>query len=323
MNERARGALVGLLVGDALGATVEFRRPEWIARKYPQGVTEMVGRGPFQLLPGQITDDGEMALCLARSLVEEKTFSARAILRTYRKWLDSRPFDIGNTIRQALQSVDPGNPDPALVLQKANGESQANGALMRCAPLALWGHLLEEDELGQRACEEAALTHPHHLCQEINAVFVCTLARAIRQPTPATELTAWARKRAQKWGFTWLDWLDQPPASYEIQSGWVRIAMGNAFHQLREGRGFRDGLIDTVSHGGDSDTNAAIAGALLGACYGLAAIPENWVKKVLACQPKSWRPWIRRPRPRHYWAQDALTLADALMDLQPTSPPLV
>jgi len=308
---RAQGALVGLLVGDALGTTLEFSTP--------RGLSAIRGGGPLNLLPGQITDDGEMALTLARTLVAQGGFSQVEVLRSYRAWLDSRPFGVGETILRALSRVNPKDPDPDGVRAAANANSQSNGALMRCAPLAIWGHRLDSDELGQRACEEASLTHPHPICQQVNAVFVCTLARAIAPGDSPDKLFRYARERALAWNFNWLDWFDQSPESFIVQSSWVKIAFSNAFQQLKSGQNFAEALQHTVAQGGDTHTNAAIAGALLGAAYGLQAIPAHWQSQVLQCQPRRWRPWIRRGRPPAYWPGDALKLAEQLVALAPNS----
>jgi hypothetical protein len=76
--------------------------------------------------------------------------------------------------------------------------------------------------------------------------------------------------------------------------------------------GPEDGIVDTVRRGGDTDTNAAVAGALLGAVYGQEAISERWTKVILACRPEADRPGVRRPRPPELWPGDALELAEGL-----------
>jgi hypothetical protein len=95
--------------------------------------------------------------------------------------------------------------------------------------------------------------------------------------------------------------------------GWVLIAFQNALWQLLYASDFEEALVDTVGRGGDTDTNAAICGALLGAVYGLEAIPEPWRRAVLGCRPKAGRPGVRRPRPEIYWPVDALDLAASLL----------
>jgi ADP-ribosylglycohydrolase len=93
--------------------------------------------------------------------------------------------------------------------------------------------------------------------------------------------------------------------------GWVRIALQNAFHELLHAASLEEGVVRTVRRGGDTDTNAAIAGALLGAVHGRAAIPAQWRSAVLSCRPHVLR--TRRPRPMAYWPVFALELAERLL----------
>ena len=97
--------------------------------------------------------------------------------------------------------------------------------------------------------------------------------------------------------------------------GWVLIAFRNALWQLLHADSLEQGVIDTVMRGGDSDTNAAIAGALLGAVHGLGAIPKQWADSVLNCRPKAGRRGVRRPRPECFWPADALELAADLIGI--------
>ncbi|MFC2592786.1 MAG: ADP-ribosylglycohydrolase family protein, partial [Corynebacterium matruchotii] len=96
MTDRAQGVLYGQVIGDSLGSLVEFASPDAIAADYPGGVRELADGGPFRLSAGQPTDDSEMALALARTLVTHG-FDIDAIAAAYRRWAESNPFDIGNT----------------------------------------------------------------------------------------------------------------------------------------------------------------------------------------------------------------------------------
>ena len=96
--------------------------------------------------------------------------------------------------------------------------------------------------------------------------------------------------------------------------GWVLIAFQNALWQLLNAPGFEEGAIDTVMRGGDTDTNAAICGALLGAVYGANDIPTQWVESILKCRPEEGRPGVYRPRPKCFWPIDALELAEQLVN---------
>jgi ADP-ribosyl-[dinitrogen reductase] hydrolase len=103
-----------------------------------------------------------------------------------------------------------------------------------------------------------------------------------------------------------------PPGDFQHQMGWVLTAFQNAFHWLMRGTPLEQAVIATVSCGGDTDTNAAICGALLGAVQGRQAVPLQWRNAVLTCRPVPAR-GIRHPRPRDYWTDDALDLAEALL----------
>jgi ADP-ribosyl-[dinitrogen reductase] hydrolase len=107
-----------------------------------------------------------------------------------------------------------------------------------------------------------------------------------------------------------------PPPDYLRQQGWVVTAFWNALWQLLHAPNLEEGVVDTVNRGGDTDTNAAIAGALLGAVYGLDAIPGQWRERVLGCQPEAGRPHLRHPRPKCFWPVDALELAAELLGPQ-------
>jgi ADP-ribosylglycohydrolase len=102
MEGRARGAWLGQIVGDALGTTLEFKTAAEIAGSYPNGLRELVGGGPFRLRPGQVTDDTEMALGLARAIVKHGDYRADAAAAAYVDSCRSEPFDIGATTRQAF-----------------------------------------------------------------------------------------------------------------------------------------------------------------------------------------------------------------------------
>jgi ADP-ribosyl-[dinitrogen reductase] hydrolase len=302
--DRAQGCLLGQLVGDSLGSLVEFRSTESIRREYPHGVRELQnGGGTWDLLAGQPTDDSELALMLARSLVHHRRFDPEAVLRGYVYWYHSRPFDIGLTTSRALGSRTP------------NPLSQANGSLMRISPLGVFGarqpHLVAD-----WARQDSALTHPHETCQDACAVFVTALARAIREGCDARACleaaVAAAREepvrevlRAAEQG---------PPEVFDdSRQGWVLIALQNAFYQALHAPIVEEGLVDTVMRGGDTDTNAAIAGALLGAIHGRAGIPERWQREVLVCRPGSEGILCRHPRPPAFWPADALELAEDLL----------
>jgi len=302
----AQGCLLGQLAGDSLGSLVEFRSADSIRAEYPDGVRDLADGGCWNTLAGQPTDDSEMALMLARSILVHGGYDAEATADAYRWWKASGPFDIGGTTSAGLA----GHP---------NLQSQANGSLMRISPLAVWGHALPADHLANLAREDSAITHPHLVCGDSCAVFVVAAAHAIRtgDGASATYEVAldWARKAHAEHAV--IESLEAaangPPDDFQTQQGWVLIALQNAFYQLLHAPNLEEGIIDTVMRGGDTDTTAAIAGVLLGAIHGRDAVPTRWRQALLSCRPIRGLPQVHRPRPKPLWPVDALELAERLV----------
>lgn len=306
LRDRARGCLLGQFIGDSLGSLVEFETPEQIAERYPDGVRDLADGGTWNLIAGQPTDDSQMAMMLIRSLQRCGTFDADDVLRGYVHWYSTGPFDIGGTCAKALS----GGP--------LNVESQANGALMRVSPLGVFG---AREDVGLAAAadfarEDAGLTHPNPICVDANAVFVTGLVTGIRggsarEVVDTMEAATSERAAAQAIaaGRT------GDVSDYEAHEGWVLLALSIAVRQLLLFDDPADALVDAVSMGGDTDTNAAIAGALLGAVHGATAWPERWVTGVLECEPEEGRPGVANPLGREFWATDLLAQADELAGL--------
>ena len=307
MVERAQGCLAGQLAGDALGSLVEFQSPDEIRRKYPDGVRELADGGTWNTLAGQPTDDSEMALLLARMLVKNGAYDPEAALQQYQYWLRSGPFDCGNTIYAGLT----GNPNP---------DSQANGAMMRVSPLGIFGANHALDQVAEWAVEDAELTHPHVICRQANALFAMGIAHAIASGCDHEELYRMIRDRAKKMPVeaALLATIDKaaqaPPPDFVRQQGWVLIAFQNALYQLLHAPSMEEGVVDTMMRGGDTDTNAAICGALLGAVYGRDAVPEQWLNALRNCRPREGNPRVHRPRPECFWPVDVLDLAERLVE---------
>lgn len=285
----------GLMCGDAVGAPVEFHTPQDVAARHPGGVKGIVECwGGFTCwAPGQITDDSEMAVCLLQSLVDEGRYDAAAARRNYVEWVESEPADCGCTIGRALAS---GVFNPA---------SEANGALMRIAPLAMFAAVHPELDWRAAARVDAALTHLHPKCADANTAFVGALLDALRG-MPRQDVYARAMEAAKinpALHACLVQAADSMPGVYP-NVGWVEIAFAMAFHQLLHARDYASGILSVVNKVGDADTNAAISGALLGACFGLGSIPPAWRKTVLSCRPQS--------RPAKYHATHAAELLERL-----------
>ena len=316
---RAQGCLLGQLAGDALGQLVEFKQPDAIRGRYPKGVAELVDGGTWNTIAGQPTDDSELALMLGRSIIERGRYDPRAAVEAYAHWYRSGPFDCGPTTTKALDaaaSALAAGKDPVEAAQQAASRtSQSNGSLMRVSVLGI--HCARRPEkVGELARLDSSLTHPHPLCQEACAAFTSAIAVAIgRGGTPqecleaalrATDPSGVVRTALERAGAG--SQPDNPPD----QQGGGLIAIQNAFYQLLHAPSLRDGIVATVMIGGDTDTNAAIAGALLGAVHGRYAVPLAWRNLILSCRPIP-EVAAKRPRPREFWPIDALELAEALL----------
>jgi ADP-ribosylglycohydrolase len=318
---RAQGCLLGQLAGDALGSLVELRSAERIASLYPEGVRDLADGGEWNTIAGQPTDDSEMALILARSIVASDLYDPAAALDAYVHWHDTGPFDMGGTTRAALHAASqaPARADRmARAAASAKQESQANGSLMRCSPLGILG-AARPGEAAAWARADSGLTHPHPVCREACAAYVAALAAAIGQGASPEETYRAAAAEAAHGGepavvealaAAW----SGPPPSYIKRQGWVLVALQNAFHQLLHAPSLEAGVIATVMSGGDTDTNAAIAGALLGAVHGREAVPPRWRRAVLTCRPLR-EAGAKQPRPEELWPVDAPVLAEALLAL--------
>ena len=311
--DRARGALLGLAVGDALGTTLEFtdRGTPPFSPPLTGPHVDIVGGGPFSLSPGQVTDDTQMATALARSLMEEGGFVPQAVGEAYERWAEVA-FDIGTQTSAALHKVAGGMPaiDAGHAVWVEEGRRAAGtGSLMRTAPLAL---LYASDGPRRRevAMAESAITHYDPRCQLACAAFDGAIAAAVSGPprTPA-ELLAVARAElasataelsarapADRQEIETASWmltedldaaehmdpgLYTPALHLGLMAGYVRVAFRLAFWELMHATSLEAALIDVVNRGGDADTNGAITGALLGAQRGASAIPPAWAGRVL------------------------------------------
>jgi len=320
--DRAQGCLLGQIAGDNLGAQVEFQSAAEIARAYPAGLRDLADGGQWGILAGQPTDDSELALALARSIVQNKGYEPAAALDAYLHWYGSPPFDIGGTTSAALSGARRGRtPQERLkwARQHASTSSQANGSLMRISPLGIFG-AGNPPTAADWARADSRLTHPHQVCQDACAVFVAAIAAAIATGCSAQECYQAALGGAQRSSAAapvaeaLREAAERPPEDCQTHQGWVLIALQNAFYQLLHAASLEEGVVQTVMAGGDTDTNAAIAGALLGAVHGREAIPPQWLRSILSCRPLP-KSGTSHPRPIEFWPVDGMRLAETLLVL--------
>jgi ADP-ribosylglycohydrolase/fructose-1,6-bisphosphatase/inositol monophosphatase family enzyme len=294
--ERAQGCLLGQVVGDSLGSRVESRSAAEIAKLFPGGVRDLADGGPLHTIAGQPTDDSEMALTLARLLVREGGHDAERARDAYREWLQTRPIDISETTERGLLGMH-------------TTESQSNGSLMRVAPIGIWA-AGDPARAAATARVDSALTHPNPVCLEACAAYCAAIAAGIAGAS-RDEMVKAALAHSAGPAHEAIE-RNALPDDFERPRASVLTALQNAFSRLKTSTGLEDALVQTIGCGGDTDTNAAIAGALLGAFHGRAAFPSRWVYPVLACRPLA-EASAPRPRPMAYWPDDVLDLAEALL----------
>lgn len=267
IRSRARGAFIGLAVGDALGAPVEFMTRGEIAEKY--GVLkEMVGGGWLRLKPGEVTDDTGMSLAIARAIAAEGTWSLKAVADNLAAWLKSKPVDVGDTCRRGIRNyMLKGSLETA-----PNEWDGGNGAAMRMLPVALFT-LGDPSLLNDCALQQAHLTHNQPL-SDAASLHLGRLLHAALQGSSMHQLRRDTDAMIEQY----------PHFSFQpykgLASGYVVDTMQTVFHCFFRARSFESCLIETVNMGGDADTTGAIAGALAGAYFGEESLPARWVRKL-------------------------------------------
>ncbi|MEM9540531.1 MAG: ADP-ribosylglycohydrolase family protein [Cyanobacteria bacterium P01_E01_bin.42] len=317
LEDAALGCLLGALVGDAAGAVLEFQGN--VTSEDCDRALNMPGGGVLGVAPGQITDDGELTLSLARALAESKTFEVEKIALNYARWIDSFPFDLGHTTASSLGSHSERKwrelreqKGVAAVMTQAARErcmgSKANGSLMRITPLGIWGYQFSDEELASYAMQDSCLSHPNPTCCYAVACYTIAIASLMRDLGDGLL----AFDRAQNWLETQRDrassleqsrgyeevssWLEDAANNvnipYHPHIGFIKIAFTHAFRYLRLETHYTEAIHETLGGGGDTDTNACIVGGLMGAVWGENNIPDRMKNPVLNCDTT-----LGNPRP--------------------------
>jgi len=284
---RYRGCLLGLAVGDALGTTLEFSPPGTF-----QPITDMMGGGPFNLRPGEWTDDTSMALCLAESLIEKHGFDPVDQLERYVRWhrdghlsSNGRCFDIGGTVSRALSRFEKtrepycGATDPM---------SAGNGSIMRLAPVPLF-YANNPEEAMERSRESSRTTHGVQDCIDacrylgglivgaVNGVDKEELLSELYSPVPGY----WAQKPLT------IDIAEIALGSFKRKeppaikgTGHVVKSLEAALWAFFRTDNFKDGCLLAVNLGNDADSTGAVYGQIAGVYYGEAGIPTEWLSTL-------------------------------------------
>lgn len=309
--DRALGAVLGALVGDALGGVLEFLDHKPTAREV-EWALGMPGGGIFDLAPGQFTDDGEMTMALLNALLVQKTFRHDIVAEAYVQWAMSKPFDIGTATQNALleaRSSDSVSESVYTAAAEYNAFSQANGCLMRISPLAASGSTYDyiSPHVWKPFVWDAKLTHPHKNCVDAATIYGTMITKLIISGDLAFEASNKPKEWLEQVPFhrsscevnEWLEDVARGELPYAREKiGWIKIGFSLAFHHLFNGSSFTAAMRQTLLLGGDTDTNACIVGAMVGARCGASAIPIEWREAVLRCDTSKGP----QPRPELYSA---------------------
>ncbi|MBI5814664.1 MAG: ADP-ribosyl-[dinitrogen reductase] hydrolase [Nitrospinae bacterium] len=268
VRERALASYLGLAIGDALGATTEFMTPQEIRSAY--GVhNELRGGGWLHIKPGRVTDDTQMAMALGDSIIEKGKVEPKAAADAFIGWMRSKPPDIGGTVRRGLQRYIVNGTTEAEPSEQAAG----NGAAMRNLPVALAA--LNDDELFRDwSMAQAHVTHNNRL-SDGGTVLLCDMARQAVVNGQTAPLHSIARMWIALYPeFEYKKFKTSDSDGYIVHT--ARVVLNFFFNTLD----FESCLTGVVNIGGDADTNAALAGQIAGAFYGLDSIPSRWLKKL-------------------------------------------
>ena len=278
-GDRCRGALLGLAVGEALGAPAEFLTADQIAERFGV-ITEMIGGGCHDVEPGEATDATEMMLCLAESLADVGSFDAENVMERYRAWFESSPRDVSLTVRTVMLSYRSGAPyDVASrrAYEILGGPVAGNGSLMRTVPIAL---RYRDDAETRRSVSQAEsmLTHFDRLAGSACAAFNDLIASAVagdlaRQVAGLADAYDDEDRRVSG---TLREAIEAEPEEI-MSSAFVLDTLRTALWAVLRSETFEEAVCLTVNLGNDADTVGAVTGALAGAVYGEAGIPPRWL----------------------------------------------
>jgi len=265
--DRALGSFLGLAIGDALGATVEFMTALEIAAQYKVH-REIIGGGWLHLKPGRVTDDTEMSLAFGSALIASGGWNLRATADAFVAWMRGRPVDIGNSCRRGISRYISNG---SLCAPPAE-ENGGNGAAMRNLP-SVFVSLGSEELLIQRSIEQAHLTHNHPKSDAATAALACLTRQLLLVGEQAACDQIAGDLIARHPDFVFKPWPGKT-------SGYIVDTVQTVFDGFFHTGNFEDCLVRVVNRGGDADTTGALAGQLAGAMYGVQGIPNRWLKNL-------------------------------------------
>jgi ADP-ribosyl-[dinitrogen reductase] hydrolase len=271
IESRAVAAYLGLALGDALGATLEFMTPREIVAQY--GVhRRIVGGGWLRLRAGAVTDDTTMSLALGEAILAcGGQVDALSVAQAFDAWMRDKPVDIGNTVRRGVLHYRQTGQAVVAMDEQAAG----NGACMRVLPVALALFGKEEAHVREACRIQAQVTHNNPL-SDAGSFAVARLVQGALSGMGLAPLHAQVIRPLIE---------EQPVFAFrgrrvENPSGYIVDTLRAVFQALFDNDSFESSLVDVVNRGGDADTTGAIAGMVAGALYGLEGLPGSWLASL-------------------------------------------
>lgn len=306
LRNKFMGTILGQVVGDALGSQLEFKSAATIEHHNLSYLAhEMVGSPVWGTSAGQITDDSEMAIAALSSISDHGGYSKEGARAAYIDWLRSGPFDCGMTIGGALRTGIPST------------TSRSNGSLMRCSTIALWGSTTTDEATLKALQDDARITHLDPVVVDSTVLYGMTIRYALTNDCTREDIFDYAKNLAQHLNVHEIvhEYLRRSeharPADTDngYQAGYCMVAFQHAFYSLVSNETFAEAVSNTILTGGDTDTNAAIVGALLGSVVGSAQIPSSWTKITMSCTPHKASP---QPRPERFHFSNLIQLTEPI-----------
>lgn len=292
-EDRVVGSVLGLALGDALGAPFVLQRAENIPRPIPALERSWRG-GP----PGSVTDDTAMARNLIRSLVARGGFDPDDLIARHLEWLASGPPDVGSFTAKVLRRVALASPAErhgsglaalaervarAVWEERGPEISAGNGSVMYCAPLAA-AYANHPEFLFDVAPRLSALTHFDGRCRTSVLAVTLALAALVRGEGREQAFGEALGAVAEHEGGEELEFLVEAVGGARPvdgpDRGFCLFAAAAGLQAIARGGTFEEELRRIVGLGGDTDTNGAVAGALLGAAFGPAGLPKTWLARL-------------------------------------------
>ena len=281
--QRAIGAVVGSAVGDALGAPFEFGPAGQYSARFPEpvldGTGEMIGGGGFGWSPGEFTDDTQMALVQAESLLECRGFDGADLFDRFRIWASDAP-DVGVQTSAALRSGLPWD-RAATEHYRRTGRAAGNGSIMRAAPTAVWAASLPTKQNVALAAATAGVTHGDPAAAWGTVILHRMIAAALHGDDPWAALAA-AISALPPGQERFAEMLDPgwTPSDATLPNGTVWTCLAQAVWSVRRAARFEEAVTAVIDLGDDTDTVAAVAGGLAGSIWGAEAIPPRWTSHL-------------------------------------------